>query len=99
MQAGRYVSVVPANRPRYVYQVPLEFIPGIGKKTLDRLLLRFGTEMSILHDVPEAELAETAGEAAAAAIVSARFGELRLQAGGGGEYGKVVRQPLDEQDS
>ncbi|MBO7744018.1 TIGR00375 family protein [Paenibacillus sp. MWE-103] len=90
-RAGRVESVVPEDRPKYVYQVPLEFVPGIGRKTLDKLLARFGTEMAILHDAPEAELAETAGAQAAAMIVSARLGGLRLQAGGGGRYGKVVQ--------
>ncbi|NBD22658.1 endonuclease Q family protein [Paenibacillus glycinis] len=90
-QAGRGTPVVPDDRPRYVYQVPLEFVPGIGRKTLDKLLERFGTEMNILHDAPEADLAATAGEPAAAMIASARLGALRLQAGGGGKYGKVVQ--------
>ena len=39
----------PDNRPPYVYQVPLNFIPGVGGKTIDKLLDNFGTEMTILH--------------------------------------------------
>lgn len=37
------------NRPPYVHQVPLEFIPGLGPKLLDKLLQHFGTEMAVLH--------------------------------------------------
>ncbi|QHT60469.1 TIGR00375 family protein [Paenibacillus lycopersici] len=92
-QAGRTEPYVPDSRPPYVYQVPLEFMPGVGRKTLDKLLARFGTEMAILHDAPEAAIAETAGEAAAAMIASARVGALALQTGGGGKYGKVVNRP------
>lgn len=92
-RAGRRSLRIPDNRPPYVYQVPLEFVPGIGRKTLDKLLARFGTEMSILHDAPEEAIAETAGEAAAAMIASARAGALELQTGGGGKYGKVVQRP------
>ncbi|REE70601.1 uncharacterized protein (TIGR00375 family) [Paenibacillus taihuensis] len=88
-QAGREQPYVPAGRPRYVYQVPLEFIPGLGKVKLGKLLEAFGTEMNIIHDVPEAAIAAIAGEAAAAIIASARRGTLQLEAGGGGKYGKV----------
>lgn len=87
--AGREQPYVPADRPRYVYQVPLEFIPGLGKVKLGKLLEAFGTEMNIIHDVKEAAIAEIAGEPAAAIIASARRGTLQLEAGGGGKYGKV----------
>ena len=43
-------SVSPVNRPPYVYQVPLTFIPGLGSKTIDKLLNTFETEMNILHN-------------------------------------------------
>ncbi|WNQ09364.1 endonuclease Q family protein [Paenibacillus aurantius] len=78
-------------RPPYQYQVPLEFIPGLGPKLFDRLLDRFGTEMAILHQASREGLAEVAGEAIAGLIVQAREGTLRLDAGGGGRYGKVSR--------
>ena len=29
----------PKNRPPYIYQVPLTFIPGLGAKTIEKLLL------------------------------------------------------------
>jgi len=77
------------KRPPYVYQVPLEFMPGIGKKTLQKLLEHFGTEMNILHDVAYGALEQVAGEAVATAIIAAREGELALDAGGGGQYGRV----------
>ncbi|WP_338044878.1 endonuclease Q family protein [Paenibacillus lignilyticus] len=89
-KAGRSEPVVPRDRPRYIYQVPLEFIPGIGPKTLTKLLDQFGTEMNILHDAPTEAIAEIAGESAAAVIADARTGSLKLQAGGGGNYGKVA---------
>ena len=37
------------KRAEYVYQVPIEFLPKIGKKTLEKLLDHYGTEMNILH--------------------------------------------------
>lgn len=94
-QAGRTEATMQKERPPYIYQVPLEFIPGIGRKTLDKLLARFGTEMRILHDSPADELASIAGETAAATIVSAREGGLRLQAGGGGRYGRIMREEAE----
>lgn len=82
-------TVKNPQRPPYVYQVPLEFIPKLGKKTLDRLLAQFGTEMNILHHVPYEEIAKVAGETIARSIEQARRGELHLEEGGGGVYGRV----------
>jgi uncharacterized protein (TIGR00375 family) len=87
--ADREQPVVPDDRPPYYYQVPLEFIPGLGRRKMDALLDRFGTEMNILHSAGEAEIAEVAGEAIAGQIVEAREGTLRVEVGGGGHYGKV----------
>ena len=55
-------SKSPANRPPYVYQVPLTFIPGVGNKTIDRLLDSFGTEMTILHKLSKDDIEAVVGE-------------------------------------
>lgn len=78
------------DRPPYIHQVPLDFIPGLGPKLLQRLLDHFGTEMAILHKVPFEALMSVVPEKIAKLIVKARIGELRLLAGGGGKYGKVT---------
>ncbi|WP_031408487.1 endonuclease Q family protein [Geobacillus vulcani] len=77
------------KRPPYIYQVPLEFIPGLGPKAYEKLLARFGTEMRVLHEAAEEEIAETVGEKLAQLIVLARSGALHIEVGGGGRYGKV----------
>ncbi|MGG6309683.1 endonuclease Q family protein [Paenibacillus macerans] len=89
--ADRTKPEVPAHRPPYHYQVPLEFIPGLGPAKLELLLQAFGTEMNILHRVAEDKLAEAAGAELAERIVAARSGKLELDAGGGGIYGKVKK--------
>ncbi|WP_042202778.1 endonuclease Q family protein [Paenibacillus camerounensis] len=89
--ADREQPLVPDHRPPYHYQVPLEFIPGLGKAKMNALLAAFGTEMNILHRAGEAELAAVTGPELAAQIVLARSGELALTSGGGGTYGKVSR--------
>lgn len=71
--------------------MPLEFIPGLGKRKLNLLLEAFGTEMNILHRAAEAELAAVAGAELAGLIVLARTGQLVLSSGGGGTYGKVLK--------
>ena len=48
----------PPNRPPYIYQIPLEFIPGLGPKLRGKLLNHFGTEMAILHEVSFEHLQE-----------------------------------------
>ncbi|WP_341321251.1 endonuclease Q family protein [Solibacillus sp. FSL H8-0523] len=76
-------------RPPYIHQVPLDFIPGIGPKTIEKLLNAFGTEMNILHKVTVTELQEIIPEKLAARIDLARTGKLGITVGGGGVYGKV----------
>lgn len=79
----------PSDRPPYIHQVPLEFIPKLGPKTLDRLIDRFGSEMNILHYASLEELATVTSKEIAAMIGRARSGQLTLEVGGGGTYGRV----------
>ena len=85
-------SKSPENRPPYIYQVPLTFIPGLGAKTIDKLLDKFGTEMTILHKLSKDDLEAVVGEKIANEIILAREGKMKLQAGGGGTYGKVAKE-------
>ncbi|SFK93199.1 TIGR00375 family protein [Paenibacillus sp. 1_12] len=86
----REVSTQPPNRPPYHYQIPLEYMPGLGPKKLNLLLDKFGTEMYVLHHVSHEELTQTIGEEIADFIVQAREDKLSLRTGGGGQYGKVM---------
>ncbi|WP_371369417.1 hypothetical protein SRRS_25950 [Sporomusa rhizae] len=81
----------PSQRPPYLYQIPLEFIPGLGKKTLVKLLTEFNTEMNILHNVSYEALCEVSGSKLADFIISARTGTAAIAAGGGGIYGRVLK--------
>ena len=83
-------SKSPTNRPPYIYQVPLTFIPGLGAKTIDKLLNVFGTEMDILHKLSKDDIESVVGEKVANTIISAREGNIKIQAGGGGVYGKLT---------
>lgn len=78
------------SRPPYIHQVPLEFVPGLGPKTLAKLLDHFGTEMAILHHVPFESLKQVIPEKTAEIIEKARNGQLHFHAGGGGKYGKIA---------
>lgn len=80
----------PENRPPYIHQIPLEFIPGLGPKMLDHLLQHFGTEMAILHEVPYEAIKEVVPLKIANLIMKAREGNVNLSAGGGGKYGKIA---------
>lgn len=77
------------ERPPYIHQVPLEFIPGLGPRLLEKLLSHFGTEMDILHHVPLEAIERVIPPKLAGLIIQAREGRLKLKAGGGGKYGKV----------
>ena len=80
----------PEHRPPYIYQVPLTFMPGVGGKTIEKLLNTFETEMNILHKLSADDIEAVVGEKIAKNIVSARNGDIKLESGGGGNYGKVT---------
>ena len=79
----------PENRPPYIYQIPLGFIPGVGGKTIEKLLENFETEMNILHKLSQDDIEAVAGKKVAVAIEKARTGNCIVHAGGGGNYGKI----------
>lgn len=80
----------PPARPPYHYQVPLEFVPGVGPKVMGRLLAAFGSEMAVLHRASPPDLAEVVGAQLAARIVAAREGRAGVEVGGGGHYGRIT---------
>lgn len=77
------------GRSPYHYQIPLEFIPKVGPKTIDKLIGVFGNEMRILHNASFEEIAGVVKEDIARNIVLAREGKLGIEVGGGGVYGKI----------
>ena len=79
----------PDFRPEYVYQIPLSFIPGLGTKSIEKLLNKFGTEMTVLHKLSKDDIEAVMGEKIAKNIISSRTGKMNILAGGGGNYGKV----------
>lgn len=81
----------PKFRPEYIYQIPLTFIPGLGGKTIEKLLNTFDTEMNILHKLSYDDIEAEFGEKIASSIVAAREGKMNITAGGGGVYGKITK--------
>lgn len=77
------------HRPSYIHQVPLEYIPKLGPKTLTKLIETFGDEMTILHYATEDELLNVVPSTIVERILANRNGELSIKAGGGGRYGKL----------
>ncbi len=82
-------SKSPENRPPYIYQIPLQFVPGVGGKTIDKLLNSFETEMNILHKLTKDDIESVVGSKIATSIDNARKGNAVIHSGGGGVYGKV----------
>jgi len=87
--SDRGSALADAARPPYRYQVPLDFLPGVGRRMLERLQDHFGTEMNILHRVPVTALEQVCGDRIAGLIGAMREGRLGLVSGGGGTYGRV----------
>ena len=83
-------SMSPSFRPEYIYQIPLSFIPGLGQKTIEKLLNHFGTEMTILHKLTNDDIEAFVGEKIAKNIEKAKSGNFEIQEGGGGVYGHLT---------
>lgn len=102
--ADREEGEGPANRPPYRSLVPLEEIVaqamGSGVKTkgvareYERLTAHFGSEFRILLDLPEEALRSGTPPRLLQGIMKVRKGELQIEPGYDGVYGKVTI-PLD----
>lgn len=90
LQELKKETEVKPDRPPYMHQVPLEFIPKLGPKTLEKLREYFKTDMAIIHEVPESELRNVVSEEIADRILQSRKGEVKVQTGGAGRYGKIM---------
>src|SRR5699024_10880191 len=83
------VTGVTRERPPYIYQVPLEYLPKLGRNTFDHLLNAFHTEMNFIHHVSYTRLKEVVSEKLATSIIQNREGKMAIKAGGGGKYGSL----------
>ena len=71
-------TISPDFRPPYIYQIPLSFMPGLGKKTIEKLLTNFETEMNILHKLSFDDIDGVVGEKIANTIVNSREGNINI---------------------
>ena len=90
-------SKSPKFRPKYNYQIPLGFMPGVGNKAIEKLLGAFGTEMTILNKITKDDLESVVGLKLAEIIDNSRNGKVHIHAGGGGVYGKLDAKPQKEE--
>jgi len=82
-------SETQPERPPYINQVPLEYLPKLGPKTYEKLLDHFDTEMNIIHHVQLADLQAIVSDKLAQLIIHMREGKMEISAGGGGKYGHI----------
>ena len=71
-------SISPKNRPEYMYKIPLEYIPKLGKKTKEKMLEFYGTEMNILNKVSIKNIEENFGKQIAKNIEITRNGNITI---------------------
>ncbi|WP_256757210.1 endonuclease Q family protein [Cohnella sp. WQ 127256] len=89
--ADRKQSYQPTSRPPYRPQVPLSFFPGIGPAKRERMFMEIGTEMEILHRIPQDIIATVTGDKIASLIVGVREGKALFTSGSGGSYGSILQ--------
>ena len=83
---GFQLSTKP--RPPYFKQIPLDMLPGIGPATITKLVT-IGSELYVLNKATFAEIAKVTSEKIAKVILEAREGNLAIEVGGAGFYGKA----------
>lgn len=88
----REMSTSPSGRPPYFFQVPLQDLPGVGPRAIERLIAAFGSEMNVLHQASADQLRDIVSARIAENVILARTGKLTLLPGGGGRYGKAIRE-------
>ena len=71
-------SISPKERPKYNYSVPLEYIPKLGKKTKEKMLDLYDTEMNILNKVSIENIEKNFGKDIARSIETARNGNITI---------------------
>ncbi len=81
----------PVGRPPYYYRVPLQELPGIGPKTLEKLRAGLGSDIYISENAEQCDISRITGEKVAALITDMRKGRLDISPGGGGLYGKIKK--------
>lgn len=64
------------ERPPYIHQVPLDYIPGLGPKTLERLRKHLHHDMYIIHQASFDQLKENSNERIARKILDLREGKI-----------------------
>lgn len=89
---------IPEHRPPYHLQVPLNQQPGLGKRRLDQLIAAFGNEMNVIHQATLQQLVPLVGYPLAEQIIAARQGQVTMESGAGGRYGKLtgLATPTDQ---
>lgn len=97
--ADRPEGETPPNAIPFKHAVPMEELisealgVGVGTQTVDReyfsLIDKFGTEFTILLGTPEEALRRSAPAKVAEAIMRMRRGQVVIEPGYDGEYGKV----------
>jgi PHP family Zn ribbon phosphoesterase len=104
--ADRPVGFVPENAIGYKRLLPLSEIiaavlgvdsPATQKvwAVYNALVGKFGDEYTVLIDVPKAELAAMTDASVADAIVRVREGQVKVEPGFDGVYGRLVFSELD----
>ena len=93
----------PGGRPPFMRLVPLEELLaealGAGRRTkrvatiYQRLCAELGSELAVLIHANEADIQLLAGEQVAQAVLNARAGQIEVDPGFDGQYGKVRVRP------
>jgi uncharacterized protein (TIGR00375 family) len=89
----------PPHRPPYRHLIPLAEIiakalqMGSTCKTVERqwenLMVEFGSEITVLLDIPRTKLVTVASSVVAEAVAAFRDGNIIVHPGGGGKYGEI----------
>ena len=97
----------PEHRPPYLKLIPLAEIISMAfhtsspmtkkvQREWETLINRFGNEVNVLVDATLEEVKKVASPEVGDAIERFRTGRIYLRPGGGGQYGKISLEPLED---
>ncbi len=82
---------LPTGRAPYFFHIPLHLLPGFGPRILEVLYENLGSEMEIIHNISPEQLERFLDKKRVEMILRLRTGELEIECGGAGRYGKIKR--------
>lgn len=94
--ADKKSKAISNKKAIYRYHFPLNQVPGIGNKMLQRVYDNNLTELYVMYESSNVELESLFGKRIAKIIQNIKKSQITIKSGGAGCYGKVILENLEK---